>query len=889
LLSWFCPAQLYEEIEGDLIQRFNKDVNPSDRLNRSDGYWIRRAKRRLMWNAIRFLRPGILLRNKFSTLNYYTMLSLMINNFKMTFRQLKRQKLNSVLHIGGLSLGISVCIVVGLFLKNEWSFDTYHPKADCTYRVNTLWTEREDKFAIYGSPFIMADALKNNFSAFEHITRAHPISKASIKLEGKNPQNQEKILITDAEFIDVFHVQVLQGDARKTLSTPYGALLTRSAAKNLFGTLDVIGKTFVYRNEFNITIGGVIEDFPSNTHLPATMLLSYVDNINYLYSTNENHFGPGDWGTIYGTSTFVVMKDGLAPIDVKGQLTRLADDNINTDSKMGMTKCSFWLQPIKDIHFDLDYSSGPWIKSIDSMWLWFFASIGFIVLFLACINFINLSTAMAITRAKEVGVRKSIGAARLQLFGQFLTESFVLTITSVILSLFIVKLIWPYLTDLINKAIPLDLWNAEFLISLIIGIVVTSLISGFYPALMISKYNPIASLKGVVSSGVNGSYMLRKSLVIVQFTVSAGLIIAVLLIAQQVKFMRNKSLGFDKENIVMIELPDASKIAAFGSELKKLREVKDVSFGNNPPNSEGHWWTQMSNRESDDTREAVMTIWTDSRFFELYGLKLVSGRFPVEADLNALSDKLPQEQQWAKTVVNKKFLEVLSLGSPQEAIGKTFFYGGLSGNAEIIGVVDDFNAQSVHSKIYPLMISQFPFWYSCAGVKLESGIMLQESIASIERSWKRLFPDQPFEYYFLDQKLDASYREDLQQFSLFKIIAGIAILISCLGLWGLSAFTAQQRIKEIGIRKVMGASVRAIVLLLSSQFMLLILISFAISVPVMIYLLNLWLNKFAYHVSVEWQLFAITAAILIGTALLSMSVQTIRAAISNPVKSLRTE
>jgi putative ABC transport system permease protein len=809
------------------------------------------------------------------------------NNLRLALRHLGRQRLNTFLHIIGLTLGMSVCLLIGLFLRYELSFDTYHKAAERTYRVNSLWTDAGKKSYHYSTPIPLADALRNEVSGLEAVVQAHPLWDETIEVNQKILK-QERLLVVDPSFPDVFNIEVIRGNAKEALQKPFQALLTESTAKKFYGNEDPVGKTFTYK-KFHITVAGLIKDFPSNTHLPASILLSYVADAQFM----GHELNP--WTNVSGTTTYVVLPDGYELKDLERHLNAMADQHINSDPSMPKyVKSEFDIQPLRDIHFNAQYEGGGhWVKAVNSTWLWFFAVIGLAVLTLACINFVNLSTAQALTRAKEVGVRKSVGAGRLHLITQFLREAWILTFISGTLSIAIAQMSLPFMNTLLEKGITFNLLDSpEILIGFLSGVFLIGLMAGLYPAWIIAKFNPVKTLKaGSTLAGDHGSYWLRRTLVVLQFTISASLIIAVTLISQQVNYLRSKSLGFDKDNIINVNIAGAKKANMFAGELASIRQVKDVALGTASPSSDrnGHWGTSMSTTDGDDpNRKNTTLILADDHYCKMYGLKLLAGRFLEASDTNYVSRTVPGDKQVCMAVVNEKLVRELGFKSNEDAIEKPFWFGMNNGKVRIVGVVADFNTSSLHEEIKPTTIIAFPI-YSQAGIKIEAGSNIPETIAAIEKAWKKVSPDGVFEFKFLDAQIDAFYKAEDRLYQLFKIFAGLAMLISCLGLWGLSTLSAQQRTKEIGIRKVLGASVDRIVIMLSKDFVAMVLVALAIASPLAYYLINNWLQSFAFHIDIAWEVFVIAGIVSLAIALFTVSFQAVKAALTNPVESLRNE
>ena len=817
----------------------------------------------------------------------------MFKNIPFILRRFSRQKLTTTLHIVGLTLGISVCLLIGLFVKHELSFDAYESKATRTYRLNTVWVDFGKKEFHYSTPFPLADQIRKDIPGLEYVTKVHHPFQSIIEINPTKRFKQDQVMMTDPEFLDVFDVKIVKGNAYETLRKPYQAVLTETTVKKFFGNEDPIGKTFTYNDSFNITVGSVIKDFPGNTHLPASMLLSFSDNEKYLM-TSATHYG-----SVSGGTTFIVLPKGTRPgAGLKAGLKSINDRFINNQQWMGKdSHVETEIQPLTDIHFNSKYAGGgEWVKAINTQWLWFFGAVGFAVLILDCINFINLSTAQSITRAKEVGVHKSIGAGRFQLIRQFLSEALLLVFFAAILSVVIAKLALPYLNDLTSKQITFEIWESPgIMVSLLAGIILTALLAGIYPSWLITRFQPASVLKSGSVNTNQGTPLLRKGLVITQFSISICLLIGLLLIGKQMNYMRHKNLGFDKDNIITMQIPATSNIAKkelFAAALKTIPGIKDWSFSTSPPSGgeNAHWGTRMSliGRE-DPNLKPVTTIMTDDRFCQVYGLHLKAGRFFTIADTSAISESIPENMRFPKTVVNETLVRELGFASNEEALGKRFWTGMMGWHPEITGVVADFNIGSLHEAIKPTLITQFIPFANKVGVKIQAGADIPVVINQVNTSYKKIFPEGIFEYNFLDQQLDALYKSEIRLFSLFKVFSVLAMLISCLGLWGLITFAAQQRVKEIGIRKILGASVPNLVSMLAKDFVILVCIAIVIAVPLAYLGINKWLQDFAFRINIGWTAFVIAGAAAILIALITVSFQAIRAAIANPVKSLRTE
>ncbi|MBI1227230.1 MAG: FtsX-like permease family protein [Bacteroidetes bacterium] len=817
----------------------------------------------------------------------------MKNSYKVILRRLGRQKTTTGLHVLGLTLGMTTCLLIGLFLRHELSYDLWNKKADRIYRINSVWNDPGATNFHYSTPMPLGPALREAAPGVEAVAQWHPVSEV-IEINPTKRFKQEHIALADPELLDILDIKVLEGNGYEALRTPYQALLTQSTAKKFFGGENPMGKTFKYRNDFTMTVAGIIEDLPSNTHMPASMLISFY---------RDDKFTPGvtnGWSWVSGTETLVLLPEGTDPHSLDAPLKSLADKHINSDPHMPKDVSSaFDWQPLTDIHFNDKYTGGgEWVQAVNTTWLWFFGVIGLAVLLLACINFVNLSTAQALNRAKEVGVRKSVGAGQGQLVWQFLSEAWLLTAFAGLIAVVVTQTSLPYINRMVDKEITFNILQSPGLLgSLLLGAAITGLLAGLYPALVIARLDPVSSLKTSWANspssrrGLGGG--LRKALVVTQFGISAALLIAVTLIAQQVHYLRSKDLGFQKDNIVDVNVGGqfpAERKTTLANEIRNIPGVKEFSFSTSTPSDDGHWGTLMSpiGRE-DPNRKEVRMILSDEHFAPMYGLKLLAGRWLEASDSLASGSKIPEGEKAERVVINRKAVETLGFTSPEDAIGKRFWCGYNSGHADVVGVMEDFNSNNLHEAIKPMFLSLQFNAYGKVGVKIAGGSDVPATIAAIGEAYKKAYPEGVYSYQFLDEKIDAFYKAEERLYGLFRLFAGLAMLISCLGLWGLATFAARQRTKEIGIRKVLGASVSGIVGMLSKEFLTLVILSLVIAVPLAWFGMNKWLQDFAYRVDIHWWVFALAGLVAVGIAFLTVSFQSVKAAMTNPVKSLRSE
>ncbi len=800
-------------------------------------------------------------------------------------RKLRRQPLNTFFHILGLTVGLSVCFSIGMFIRHEVSFDNYHQKKDRIYRVNQVWENQGKKRIYNGAPFPLAEALRREVPECEQVAAAFPLGEKIIEIDHKHRFKEDRILMADTELLDIFDFEVLEGDAHQALRLPNQALLTESTAKRYFGERPALGETFQYDNQHTITVAGIIADLPVNTHLPASVILSYFPIDSRLKRVKNN------WGLVFGASTYVLLKEDADPENVNASLRSIYDLHLNTDAEIPETGYA-QLQDLSSIHLEPEMGGGSkWVAAINPLWLWFYGGIALLVLLLASINFINLSTAQALTRAKEVGIRKVTGASRKQLIGQFLSEAFILIFISSVLALLVAH--WS--SSLISQLSGQEISSAGIFSMRSIGVgtlflIFTGLLTGLYPAWLTARLNPVTIIKASASHSDPKSNFLRRGLIVTQFAISGTLLMVLLLMGRQMDYFYHQNLGFHKENIITVRMPDTRKNEIFKTELATLTGVQEISFATAAPASKISW--KMSMHQSDlnaSDRGIVRTIWADEKYDDLYDLRLLAGRFIENSDTNSIAETIPEELRVFKAVVNEELIRELALGSPEEALHQRFLFSNSPSVVEIVGVVADFNISSLHKSIEPLIIAPLPREHFFANIQLRSGIELSSALASIRTSWEGIFPDHIYDFEFLDKTVERYYEAESRLYRLFKVFTALALLISCLGLWGIASFVTVQRTKEIGIRKVMGASVQELVKLLSKDFLGLVSIALLIAIPLAWYGTNQWLQNFAFHINITWPIFAFSALMILAIAFITVGFQSIRVALTNPIQSLRDE
>lgn len=811
---------------------------------------------------------------------------MLLHNIRFIFRRLNRQRLNTFLHLTGLTLGITVCLLIGLFVRHELSYDNYHQKADRIYRLNQVWRSASGEMEYdYGAPAPLADFLRNDIPEVETVLSVLPNAATAVEITPQKRFNQTGILYAESTILDVFDIEMVEGNGHEALRKPWHALLTESTAEKFFGREDPMGKTFLLDNKHTVTVAGIIKDLPENTHLPAEVLVSYKIGKDFMGWAATN------WGAIFGASTYAVLKEGADITNLDRLIQAKFDEQVNDDPE-DPEKASIDIQPLHQIHLEPKYAGGgEWVQAINPTWLWFFGAIGLVVLILACINFVNLSTAQSLTRAKEVGVRKAIGANKKQLMMQFIAEAFLLITAASVIAIIIAQMALPFMNELLDKNILFDYLFTPRILAIFLGLIVlTGLLTGIYPAWLIAKFQPATALKSRTVAGNRGTSFLRKSLVVTQFTISGALLIALLIISKQIDYFYNKNLGFDKDNVVTVDLPDNDKAAVLSAELAKLSGVKDFTFATSTPSERGHNGANMHLTDLDaPDRQDVSLIFADERYPEMYQLQLLTGRFYTKADSAYSSVKVPKEKRNPRVIVNEALVKKLGFASSEAAIGQRFKISWYNWQPEIVGVVQDFVTNTLHENIKPIVIFQKSGRYYKIGIKIAANSDIPATLTGIEKAWKTAFPNEFYKYEFLDERIAQFYDTESRLLSFFKIFAGLAMFISCLGLWGLATFAAVQRTKEIGIRKVLGATTENLVTLLSKDFLKLVAIALIIAAPIAWYGMNEWLNNFAFRIDIEWWVFVVAGIAAIGVAFLTVSFQSIRTALLNPVESLRGE
>ena len=800
------------------------------------------------------------------------------NYIKIAFRSLIKNKVYSFINLAGLSIGLACVLVIVSYVRLELSYDKFHDNHQDIYRITEYRTRnnQETRSAHTFSP--LADLLEAHVPAVKKVIKMYPLN-GLVSIDKINKFKETSFTLVDSVFFETFTFTLVNGTLEGALDNPFSVVIPENKALEYFGTTEVIGKELFFENasarySFNIT--AVIEDFPQNSHFELDFLASF-SSINIIQPRYNNWFHPA----IY---LYVQLEPGFSGAALDEQIAIMGEQHFAENIKETRRHEA---QNITDIHLNSDMAN-EWQANSSKTYVQLFAVIALFILLIACINFMNLATAQATNRAKEVGMRKVMGAEKGQLLAQFLGESFIITFLSFVIAFGLAQLaLRNFFNELIGKDISVvNLLSGVNLVWILIALLTVSLLAGSYPAFYLSGFKPITTLKGKVIK-ISGLGNVRKFMVTFQFFVSCLLIIGTLIVLQQINFLRNEKLGFDKEQIVavgLVDRQDQNNYLTLKDALLSESSIVSVAASSTLPGRDGFFSFPIIIEDSDDDELTMKTLGIDQDFINTYNLEIIDGRDfskDVIADLDQafiLNEAALAKFGWDEAL-NKDFTLTVHTSKGQEKrVGK------------VIGVVKDFHYQSLYNLIDPLVIyvNTGQFYTNFLNVKFAPGNW-QEAISMLTAKWKTFSPNKPLEYYFLDDELAKFYDSEVKIGRIFTVFAVLSIIISCLGLLGLSAFSAQQRVKEIGIRKVLGANLTSILLLLFREYILLIIIANLIAWPLGWYLSTEWLSTFPYRTGLTIGVFILTFFGALIIALLTVSFQSMKAAVANPVKSLQDE
>jgi putative ABC transport system permease protein len=853
LFRWYCHPKLRDAIEGDLAELYHEHVTASGK---------RIADLRFIVDVLLLFRPGIV--RPFQHRQPFYNHGMFKNYFTTSWRNLISSKFYSGLNLLGLTLGLSVGLLILFWVNDELSFDSFHSKTDQIYRINVNLESSGNKFAVpVTQPTVAFYGLKE-VPGIKQAVRVSDFSNYSVFRYQNTALKGNVTVYTDPSLFTLFDYKLLQGDIKNPFPVTESVILTQSAAKRFFGNEDPMGKVLVADNKDNFVVSGVVADFPGNTWLHCDMLFSTELTKKKYREWGWRPFDEEQWGN-YGWITFLQLQPGTSVKAVEDQLTKI---NIKHQPTLKPVDIGYYtLQPLRDIHLFGSDGNPTGMQTVK-----IFSLVAFLILLIASINYVNLSTARAVLRAKEVSVRKIIGASRYQLFLQFIIQTLLFFTIALALSFVLISLVMPVYNELSGKSMHFDLFAPETWKVIGITFLATLLVSSIYPASLLSSFQPAQALRQKLSWGV-GNASFRKVLVVCQFTFSVGLILATLIISHQLQYVLGKSLGYDKSHVFSVNMNNmGGHYEKVKAELLQQKVIAGVtSADNNIVNVPGASLDVDWDGKDPNRTIFVHSTKIDPDFLPLFNIPLVEGANFTGAATDS-----------AHFILNETAVRETGIKDP---IGKRFRLYSMEGT--IIGVVKDFHFLSLKQKIEPFVFSYQP--ESSRLFVKASGTDIPAAIRAVEKIWTQYNEGFVFDYSFLDQVYEKNYQSEERTGRLFSIFTGVAIVISCLGLLGLATYTAQRKVKEIGIRKVLGASVRTLSLMLSKEFMVLVLIAIVIALPVSWFLMQQWLEDFAYRDNIGWWVVALTG---IGTVLLAfgtVSIQAVRAALENPVKNLRSE
>jgi len=780
------------------------------------------------------------------------------NYLKIAWRNLLRHRIFSTINIFGLALGMTCSILIMLWVQDELSFDQFHKNGPQLYRVmaNLNWGEIQTG---QNTPQPLAEALRKDIPEITHVVNMTDWDFGGLFKANGKINKETKGRYASSELFQMFSFPLRQGNPKTALASPDAIVISQSLARKYFGDQEAIGQTITIKDQGDFQVTGLMQDIPHNSSLQFDFVLpmqQYVKQNAWIKT----------WGN-FNLTTFVQLRPDADFTKVDAQVQKYLPQN-QPDQKADL-----FLQPYTDMYLHAYKAGKPDGGRITYLRL--FTIVAVFILLIACINFMNLATARSTKRSKEVGIRKVIGAARSLLFGQFMGEALLTALLAVLFALVLVALLLPTFNTLTGKTITLHYADPVFLVSLTAITLLTGFISGSYPAVFLSSLEPVKVLKGSPKFGFK-SLLFRKGLVVFQFTLSLILLVGTVVIYRQIHFIQNRNLGFNRENVISLNLEGdlAKNLGAFKQEILQRPGIKSITTSSNHPmsiyNSSGDLqWPGKSEKDA----SSVSGAWVDYDFFETLNIQIKEGR-TFSRDFATDSSAY---------IINEAAADMMGMKKP---VGQTVSFW--NGKSKIIGVVKNFHSRSLHEPIKPLIILLEPRNASVILVRTEPG-KAKEALASLEKAMRQYNPGFPFEYHFLDEIFEEQYKSEMVVGKLINYFAGLAIFISCLGLFGLALFTAEQRTKEIGIRKVLGASVASIITLLSKDFLKLVLVANLIAWPIAWWGTYRWLSNFAFRAEIGWWIFALAGVATVLIAILTVSFQAVRSAMVNPVKSLRSE
>lgn len=866
LLDKLCKEEHAEMLKGDLHELY---VKRADSKGKQWAQWL------VLIDLLDLVRPFLLKEN---SLTHNNTIAMFKNFVKIAYRNFMRQRVYSLINTAGLAIGVACFLLIFLYIQNELGFDQFHTKSDRTYRIIEHFESDGVGEHSASQPFPVGPTLVNDYPGqIEHMTRMFNFQSPFLSLANRKLErdfNEANVFFVDSTFFNVFDYKMIVGDKSTALDEPNSILITETMAKKYFSDENPLGQILQFQGAHNLEVKGILADAPLNAHFQFDFLVSFSTlKAYYPGRTMKGWYWNPCW-------TYLVLSEGTSAETLSEMLPDFVQKYFQEGIRDDIT---MELQPLHAIHLKskLDYEIQA--NSNESN-IYVFSAVAIFVLLIAVINFINLSTARATKRAKEVGIRKALGSLKKQLIYQFIFESVLQTILALLVAIVAIIFILPSFNALAEKSISLTVfWSPSYIITIGLLTLFVGLIAGFYPAFVLSSFKTTEVIKGgkLNNHGMN----FRKVLVIMQFTISMVLIVGTIMAIKQLKFLQNDDLGFNKEAVLMVPVirtPIAQHYESMKSEMLSQEAIKSVTAMEEVLGAKH----QVMNYEFEGTEKSrpYPRMFVRHDFLKTFDIPVLAGR--------AYSQSFVTDDSLA-LVVNETMIKQLGYGNAENAIGKSVKLIG-NRDGKIIGVVKDFNFTSKHHPMSPIAIDLWaqPFTFNLfmkyMAVRIDSD-RLQESIGIVESTWQKFIPSRPFEYFFLEDRLNDSYKSETKLSMITTIFSGLAILVACLGLFGLATFTMEQRTKEIGIRKVLGIQTREIVMLLSKDFMILVGISFVLAVPVAYLMIDWWLAGFAYRVTLEIWPFVIAGIATFLVAMITVGAHSLKAATINPVKTLKYE
>ncbi|MBT4333570.1 MAG: FtsX-like permease family protein [Candidatus Cloacimonetes bacterium] len=799
------------------------------------------------------------------------------NYIKIAYRNILKQKTYSAINIFGLALGLTACILVGLYIYQDFNYDNYHANGENIYRVSIEMVTPDDTFNFAQTPAPVAPSLKQNYPEINKISRIFFAKNDLITYE-KNKFYEEEIVFADEDFFKIFSYSTLQGNPNTFLQKDNSVVITKKIADKYFGTENPVGKILNYNSRIDLEVVGVVENVPINSHFTFDMVVTY----NSLIQLPQGRY-LDQWGATFGSYTYVLMHPGTDLDKFVDKAGPFLTEKMETTDRVHE---SVILQPIKSIHMfsNLEDEINP---NSSITYILILGSISLFILILACINFVNLTTARAVKRAREIGVRKVFGAFRLQLVRQFLGESIITTLIALAFAFVFVELFIPLFSQLIGTTLVYSLFDNPYILLIILaGSLIIGILAGLYPAFVLTHFQPALVMKGATKQGKSSSALLRKGLVLFQFSISIILIIFTILINKQINFMRNFDMGFEKEQIVVLKTPErmSRNSETIKEEINAIPGVIESSTSLGIPLQNSGFGTNLSPyADSDEDEFSISVKMIDSEYIDFYQIPLLVGRKLTETD----------EANYANvTVVNEATVKKLGFANNEDALGHNYTIGLSDGvkrfSPEIVGVIEDFHFNSLHEEVSPLLFMYWYFLFQEISIKI-SPQNVPETMKEIKLVWEKFYPEHPFVYSFLDEDIDKMYKAEARSFRVISTFSFLAIIIACMGLLGLTFYTTEQRRKEIGIRKILGASIPGIVRDISLEFLKLVVIANVIAWPISYFLVKKWLMNFPYKIDIGLDVFLLASGLALLISFVTIGYTVIRSAYSNPIDSIKYE